>query len=98
MGSICSIFKPQKWRILKQGISKQNTNEVICLVKIGEFDDYIASGDICEWISKTNLEKIISGEYIIQSFPYAEKPIKLFDKNKDSQMLEQYEAYKNMAD
>ncbi len=83
MGSICSIYKPKDWMIKQQGINKHIQNDIVYNIIIGEWDDYPTAGEITMWISKINYEKILSHEYFITINAYAERPIHIFDKDKN---------------
>ena len=79
MGCINYIYKPKDWKIVLEGPSRIVKDDYIYQMIIGTFDDEITSGNIYEFISKENYEKILTGTYELEIFPYSEQKIVLFD-------------------
>lgn len=80
MGSIQYIYDPEKWRIFLEGKSKILDDDYVYQMIIGYCDDELSFGEICEFISKENYEKILNGVYSIKKFPYHSKKMILLDK------------------
>lgn len=83
MSSIQYIYNTMEWRIVAEGESKITPGDYIYKMVIGCCDDEISQGDIFEFISKDNYEKILNGTYLVKRFPYAEQKIILFDRNNE---------------
>ena len=81
MGSIASVFKPDEWVLLEEGTSKINSEDTIYKMKIGYYQDPLTKGDLWEYISKDNYEKIITGEYSCKIFRHSVQKIIIFDKD-----------------
>ena len=81
MGSIIQIYNPDKWKVILEGKSKLLPNDYIYQMEIGYCDDEISCGEISEFISKDNYEKLLDGTYTMKKFPYGEQKIMLFDKD-----------------
>ncbi len=81
MGSIQTIYKLDKWVKELEAKSKLNNEDTIYKMIIGYYDDEYVSGNICEFISKDNYEKLVKGEYTYKVFPYSVQKIIIFDKN-----------------
>ncbi len=80
MGSIQTIYKLEKWVKESEGKSKINEDDIIYKMIIGYYDDSIISGNICEFISKENYERLMKKEYTYKVFPYSVQKILIFDK------------------
>ena len=80
MGSINIIWDPLYWRVIDEGLNKDNLEDILYKVVIGEGEDE-GYYEIYEYISKDNYDKILSKEYNIEKFPYSFNKILLFDKN-----------------
>lgn len=81
MGRINLIWEPLYWKIELEGINKNNPNDIIYKMIIGEGEDN-GYYEITEYISKTNYEKVLNHVYNIEKFPYSEIPILLFDEER----------------
>lgn len=80
MGRINYIWNPRNWKKILEGKSKVLAKDVIYKMVIGVGED-TEPYEIIEFISKENYDNIINGVYSMQTFPYAEMPILLFDEN-----------------
>lgn len=80
MGSINMIYRPAYWKISLRAKSKLCEDDIIYKMIIGHGED-IYDYDIIQFISKSNYDKIISGEYYIKTFPYSNLPVLLFNEN-----------------
>lgn len=80
MGSINFIWEPNCWRIIDEGLNRDDLNEILYKVIIGEGEEE-SYYEIYEIISKTNYEKIINGIYKVEKFPYSINKILLFDED-----------------
>ena len=80
MGSINIIWDPLYWRVIDEGLNKDNLEDILYKVVIGEGEDE-GYYEIDEYISKENYDKILSKEYSIEKFPYSINKILLFDKD-----------------
>lgn len=80
MGSINIIWDPLYWKIIDEGLNRDDLNDIIYKVIIGEGEDE-SYYEIYEYISKINYDKILSKEYRIEKFPYSINKILLFDEN-----------------
>lgn len=83
MGSIKYIFDPKNWRIVLEGISKKDPNETIYKVIVGEYDDVLSTGELCEFMSKEVYDKILDGSYELIKNPYCVQTITVLDKEKN---------------
>ena len=80
MGSMQTIYKLEKWVIEEERESKINSEDTVCKVIIGYYQDEFTSGNIWEFISKDNYENLISGNFTHKVFPYSVQKILIFDK------------------
>ena len=56
MGRINCIFNVEKWKVILEGPSKLLEGDIIYKMSIGICDDEISTGEIIEYISKSNYE------------------------------------------
>ena len=83
MGSIQTIWKPQRWYKTLEGKSKITKDDIIYEMIIGEIDDYPTISDMTIFISKINYEKVLDGTYTVKTHPYSENPVTLYNKDKE---------------
>ena len=83
MGSINTVWSPKHWYSILEGINKNDKNDIVYNMVIGEGEDYPNYYNITQFISKSNYERILSGVYSIKTFPYSNNTILLFDENKN---------------
>lgn len=81
MGRINTLWNPKYWYSTLEGINKNDKNDVVYDMVIGEGEDYCDYYNITQFISKINYERILSGLYSVKTFPYSENVILLFDEN-----------------
>lgn len=79
MGSINLVWDPIYWRLKEEGINRDNPNDIILNMIIGEGEDE-SYYEITMLISKINYEKILNKKYKIEKFPYSEIKVLLFDE------------------
>ena len=98
MGSIRRINNPKEWEIVREGNSKITKGDYVYQMEVGVCDDEWSVGPILEILSKENYENLLDGTYRIESFPYNEQTIIIFDKDNNIIPLvkgkedEEYEA------
>lgn len=79
MGNINIIWDPLYWKVIDEGLNRDDLDDILYKVIIGEGEDQ-GYYEIYEFISKINYDKILSKEYNIEKFPYSSNKILLFDK------------------
>ena len=83
MGSIKYVYEPNRWKTKLLGKSKITEGDTIFEVVIGSWEDEFSSGDLVQFMSKDSIEGILSGKYMIKTFPYCEQQIIILDENKN---------------
>lgn len=80
MGTINLIWPPLYWRVNLEGINKDDPTDIVykMIIGVGEDESYY---EIEEFISKSNYENILNNKYKLESFPYSEIKLILFDEN-----------------
>ena len=79
MGSINIIWDPLYWKVIEEGLNRDDLNDILYKVIIGEGEDE-SYYEIYEYMSKINYEKILNRTYKIEKFPYSRNKILLFDE------------------
>lgn len=83
MSSIQYIYNAMEWKVVLEGESKITPGDHIYKMVIGCCDDEVSIGEIYEFISKDNYEKILNGTFSIMTFPYNEQKIIIIDQNNE---------------
>lgn len=83
MSSIQYIYNAMEWKVVSEGKSKIMPGDNIYKMVIGCCDDEVSMGEIYEFISKDNYEKILDGTFSIMTFPYNEQKVIIVDKNNE---------------
>ena len=80
MGSINIIWDPFRWKVIAEGLNRDDLNDILYKVVVGEGEDECCY-EIYEYISKIYYEKILNKTYKIEKFPYSINKILLFDED-----------------
>lgn len=80
MGSINIIWDPLYWKVIEEGLNRDDLNDILYKVIIGEGEDE-SYYEIYEYMSKINYEKILNRTYKIEKFPYSINKLLLFDED-----------------
>ena len=75
------MWRPKYWYSILEGINRNDKNDIVYNMVIGEGEDYPNYYNITHFISKINYERILSGAYSVKAFPYSNNVILLFDEN-----------------
>lgn len=98
MGSIQYIYNPKNWRVVLKGNSNIIPTDFVYKMEIGWCDDELSSGELYEFISKDNYEKLINNIYHIKTFPYYDHKVLLFDEYNNLIPLVKGLNYKELDD